>query len=102
MIVVDRKTKLTYEDYLQFPDDGRRHEIIDGNHYVSGAPFVPHQRILKKLLIQLCRRIDDTGLGEVLEDAIFRASGEHAEGIDIACTAGRGGQPIRIDLTEIW
>ena len=53
MIVVDRKTKLTYEDYLQFPDDRRRHEIIDGNHYVSGAPFVPHQRILKKLLIQL-------------------------------------------------
>ena len=28
-IVVDRTTKLTYEDYLQFPEDGRRHEIID-------------------------------------------------------------------------
>ena len=23
-IVVDRKTKLTYEDYLQFPEDERR------------------------------------------------------------------------------
>ena len=188
MIVVDRKTKLTYEDYLQFPDDGRRHEIIDGNHYVSGAPFVPHQRILKKLLIQLCRRIDDTGLGEVLPAPVATvlsdtdvvepdlvvvlepnasvitreridgapdlvveilspstahrdrglkldlyqksgvaestgssirsaasctstcwkmvysaASGEHAERITVACTAGRGGQPIRIDLTEtVW
>ena len=31
-VVVDRKTKLTYEDYLQFPEDGRRHKIIDGDH----------------------------------------------------------------------
>ena len=23
-IVVDRKTKLAYDDYLQFPEDGRR------------------------------------------------------------------------------
>ena len=38
----------------------------------------------------------------VLEDGEFRASGEHAERITVACTAGRGGQPIRIDLTEIW
>lgn len=64
-IVVDRKTKLTYQDYLQFPEDGRRHEVIDGDHYVSAASFVPHQRLLKKLLRQLCRHIEDTGLGEV-------------------------------------
>ena len=185
-IVVDRTTKLTYEDYLQFPEDGRRHEIIDGDHYVSAPPFVPHQRIVKRLMVQFYRRIEETGLGEVLpapvatvlsdtdvvepdlvvvlapnasvitreridgapdlvveilspstahrdrglkldlyqksgvaeywivdterrvvhqyvlEGGVFRASGEHAEGIDIACTAGRGGQPIRIDLTEIW
>ena len=24
-VVVDRKTRLTYEDYLQFPENGRRH-----------------------------------------------------------------------------
>lgn len=28
------RRKLTYEDYLRFPDDGRRHEIIDGRHYI--------------------------------------------------------------------
>ena len=38
----------------------------------------------------------------VLADGIFRASGEHAERITVACTAGRTGRPIRIDLTEIW
>ena len=27
--------KFTYEDYLLFPEDGRRHELIDGEHYVT-------------------------------------------------------------------
>ena len=30
--------KLTYEDYLLFPEDGLRHEILDGEHYVTSAP----------------------------------------------------------------
>ena len=30
-----QSSQLTYEDYLQFPDDGKRHEIIEGVHYVS-------------------------------------------------------------------
>ena len=25
-------TKLTYNEYVLFPDDGNRHEIIDGRH----------------------------------------------------------------------
>ena len=27
--------KLTYDDFLLFPDDGQRHELIDGEHYVT-------------------------------------------------------------------
>ena len=65
-VVVDRKTKLTYEDYLQFPEDGRRHEIIDGDHYLSAAPFVSHQRVSRNLMIHLHRHFDLTGMGEVL------------------------------------
>jgi Uma2 family endonuclease len=41
--------KLTYEDFLQFPDDGQRHEILDGEHYVSAAPNVRHQVVLANL-----------------------------------------------------
>jgi len=37
--------KFTYEDYLAFPDDGKRHEIIDGDHYMTPAPLTRHQRI---------------------------------------------------------
>ena len=30
--------KLTYDDFLLFPDDGKRHELIDGEHYVTPSP----------------------------------------------------------------
>ncbi|RMH07814.1 MAG: Uma2 family endonuclease [Nitrospirae bacterium] len=37
--------KFTYEDYLLFPDDGKRHELIDGEHYMTPAPSTRHQRV---------------------------------------------------------
>jgi Uma2 family endonuclease len=37
--------KLTYDDFLLFPDDGQRHELIDGEHYVTPSPVPRHQRI---------------------------------------------------------
>jgi Uma2 family endonuclease len=37
------RRKLTYEDYLLFPEDGLRHEILDGEHYVTSAPSLWHQ-----------------------------------------------------------
>jgi Uma2 family endonuclease len=37
--------KLTYDDFLLFPDDGKRHELIDGEHYVTPSPNIRHQQI---------------------------------------------------------
>ena len=37
--------KLTYDDFVLFPDDGLRHELIDGEHYVTPSPNRKHQRI---------------------------------------------------------
>jgi Uma2 family endonuclease len=37
--------KLTYDDFVLFPDDGKRHEIIDGEHYVTPSPNTRHQQI---------------------------------------------------------
>lgn len=37
--------KLTYEDYVCFPEDGLRHELIDGEHFVSPAPIEKHQLV---------------------------------------------------------
>jgi Uma2 family endonuclease len=42
-------TRLTYDDYVLFPDDGKRHEIIDGEHYVTPCPNTRHQRLVGRL-----------------------------------------------------
>src|SRR4029453_17367691 len=39
-------TRLTYDDFLLFPDDGLRHEIIDGEHYVTPSQVPRHQVLL--------------------------------------------------------
>ena len=185
-VVVDRKTKLTYEDYLQFPEDGRRHEIIDGDHYVSAAPSMSHQWILTRLVVQLYREICEPGLGYlapapidtvlteadvvqpnivvtldrdgtvirreriegapdlvveilspstayrdrglkldryqkagvseywmvdperkvvqqyVLTEGVFRSTGEHSDRSAVACTGTPDGEPIEVDLSEVW
>lgn len=55
--------KLTYEDYAAFPDDGRRHEIIDGEHYVSPSPRTKHQDILGRLFAILRGHVLASGSG---------------------------------------
>ena len=48
-----RDTRLTYDDFLLFPDDGLRHEIIDGEHYVTPSPNSRHQRLLGRLHFEI-------------------------------------------------
>ena len=45
--------RLTYDDFVLFPDDGKRHEIIDGEHYVTPSPNVRHQRLVGRLLYEI-------------------------------------------------
>ena len=59
------QTKFTYEDYLIFPDDGKRHELIDGDHYVTPAPKTKHQRVSSNLLRILGSFVYDRRLGQV-------------------------------------
>ncbi len=56
---------LTYEDYCLIPDDGKRHEIIDGEEYMSPSPTTPHQRIVVNLLYELRRYTEEKTVGEV-------------------------------------
>jgi Uma2 family endonuclease len=58
-------TKLTYRDYLRFPDDGLRHEIIEGEHYVTPSPVTRHQRILVTLSHLLQTFLDREPIGEI-------------------------------------
>lgn len=64
-VIVDGKLKLTYQEYRHFPEDGRRHELIDGEHYVAPAPGTGHQSASGRLFAQLFRAIEESGLGRV-------------------------------------
>jgi Uma2 family endonuclease len=50
---VTSQRKLTYADFLLFPDDGKRHEIIDGVHCVTPCPNFSHQELLGRLHLAL-------------------------------------------------
>ena len=63
-------TRLTYDDFVRLPDDGKRYEIIDGELYVNAAPVPQHQRIVRKLLVRLDRYFEEHGGGEAFPSPI--------------------------------
>ena len=64
-VIVDGKLKLTYQEYRHFPDDGNRHELIDGEHYMAPAPGTNHQSVSRHIQFQLYRQLDEAGLAQV-------------------------------------
>jgi Uma2 family endonuclease len=59
------RRKLTYEDYECIPDDGLRHEILDGEHYVSPSPVTRHQRVSLALALRFGVYLEKRTLGEI-------------------------------------
>ena len=57
--------KLTYDNFVLFPDDGNRHELIDGEHYVTPSPNTAHQRIVGRLHLALGRYLETHPIGEL-------------------------------------
>ena len=57
--------RLTYDDLLLLPDDGLRHELIDGEHYVTAAPNVRHQVVSGNLYVQIRAWLDVNPIGRV-------------------------------------
>ena len=58
-------TRLTFEAYCCFPDDGNRHEVIDGVHYLNPVPSTYQKTVSRRLQFQLHTQIELQGLGQV-------------------------------------
>ena len=69
--------KLTWEDYAAIPDDGRRHEIIDGEHYVNPAPVAFHQIVVSNIEFALQQYVRAQHAGRVLSSPINVVLSEH-------------------------
>lgn len=61
----DSRQKLTYDDFLLFPDDGQRHELIDGEHYVTPSPNLRHQAIAGRLFLTIGTLLRDQPVGRI-------------------------------------
>jgi len=58
-------TPWTYEDYVDFPDDGKRYEILDGEVHVTPAANTRHQDIVLWIAVQLHQHVHAHGGGRV-------------------------------------
>ena len=47
--------KLTYDDLVLVPEDGQRHELIDGEHHSTPSPNAKHQQVVLNLLVNACQ-----------------------------------------------
>ena len=71
------RRKLGYEDYARIPDEGKRHEVLDGELYVTPTPTPLHQRLSKRLQRRLEDHFEGRGLGEVFDAPIDMVLGQH-------------------------
>ncbi|MBI4675210.1 MAG: Uma2 family endonuclease [Chloroflexi bacterium] len=65
--VLLEENKLTYQDYLTFPDDGKHYEIIDGDLFMSPSPNTAHQDISGNLFELLRGYVRRHRLGRVFD-----------------------------------
>ena len=57
--------RLTYDDFVHFPDDGKRHELIDGEHYVSPSPNTKHQFCVGAVFNAIWNLVQEHRTGQV-------------------------------------
>jgi len=57
--------RLTYDDFVHFPDDGKRHELIDGEHYVTPSPNTKHQTVSANLYVLIAVWLEAHPIGRV-------------------------------------
>jgi hypothetical protein len=73
----DLRSRWDYAAYAAIPTDGKRHEIIDGEHFVNPAPNLYHQEVSRHIQFQLYSQIELTGLGKVIDAPVDLQLSDH-------------------------
>jgi Uma2 family endonuclease len=66
MRIPEGKIVLTYDDYVELPNDGNRYEILEGELAVTPAPNLKHQISSANVFKIVSRHVDDNKLGITL------------------------------------
>lgn len=59
--------RLTYADWLAFPNESHRYEVIDGDLFVTPPPAIVHQRVSREIEFALLTFLRENGRGEVFD-----------------------------------
>lgn len=62
---MNTSVRFTYEDLEQFPDDGKRREIIGGELYTMPSPSPKHQKVVGNFFFELTLFVRSNPTGEV-------------------------------------
>src|SRR4051812_31852180 len=107
--------KLTYDDFVLFPDDGKRHELIDGEHYVTPSPNIRHQRLSGRLHLAVGNWLEAHPVGQifyapldvvmsmfdVVEPDLLYLSNERAAEVVVPLHV-RGTPELVIEIASAW
>lgn len=101
-VVINSETKLTYDDYVLLPEDGKIHEIIDGEHYLILVPETYHQTLSGRIQF----RVPGYWLVDPKSQQItvFRLKGDSYQTIgsfhdEVRYQALKG---VAVDLSRVW
>lgn len=72
-----QKTKLTYQDYVNMPDDGHRYELIDGELIMVAAPLTIHQKVIMNIISKILPFVEKKKYGELFTSPIDVVLSEH-------------------------
>lgn len=89
------RTLLSFEQFEQFPDDGKKHELLQGEHIILPPPKLRHTKIQQKLSDALRPYVHEHRLGEVNIEAGFKLSSDNWLQPDVSFV--RAGQIERAD-----
>lgn len=68
------RTLLTFEEFEKFQDDGKKHELLEGELITMPPPKRPHTRVQQNLQDALRPYVKEHRLGEVHIEAGFKLS----------------------------
>ena len=92
-----KREPYTYHDLENFPEDGKRREIIGGELFVSAAPSTRHQRLIVEIVFRIRSFLENHPIGTVFA-APTEVSFDEMESVepDIFVVLKEG----RADITE--
>lgn len=104
----------TYQELRRLPEDGRRHELVRGEHLVTPAPSTQHQLVLMNLLRRLDAVVQEGRLGllipapcdvvlsmsDVIQPDLIFVSIERAAIVEPDCVRGAPDLAVEVVLPE--